>query len=881
MTTLDLKVATGATNWSVAGDYYYIQGGQGQTLMQPLGWTTEYNRRNLGLRFHVPSSVDPNATFSVADLQIRTNNGTNAAISFAVMVGDAADFENTNDVDTGHPGRRYFSTLNTGTPVTLPNVASASTIYTVNLTVADVAAAIAGNPNHNTAGTYIVIIGYPALAGGQVGYQFISPDHGTSAWTPTLHLEFVSSAMTVKNDNSISNLGGAKLDGKAPECFGRWHGDDPELQTKEAVFPMSTTGSGDLPPTSIYGVGLANPNGTAWALWGAGGLQPDASRIRLNYDPAIASHKSRPLNHYALWHEAYDNNSAFSRWDTSYWRSVDGPLSTASLRWTSRWTSLPSSGFPEPVVIRAYNQGSLVWEVRLRGWTIQNDSHQLIMRQFVGGTTTTGYTGNRWLYGSARRIEMQVSNEASPQLQFRAYWGSNTTPENTLSLACPDVTFDMVEFGTERSPFTSLVNVYIDDLDLWDDYYLNGYWRDERNKGTIEPYGEWEMFEWDSAQFQQIDLDSRVGTESPLALEAGFTFDPLGDYEGEQWNYNGPLGTTADPLQYQYVTVEDYGWGSPKHNMTLYIPIGPPPDGGWPVFMYLHGGFFVSGNRGQMPNGLAVELIKHGWAVATIDIVLSDITPLVNNTAGVSPQTYPAWNPYQDTARHPTQILDYKMAVAHLQATFTKNLHLLSGLVVAGGHSAGGYPATMAMVTKDVTDDGNGLSYRVQDHTSYGYPVIEDPEIAGVYVWSPPMDFDVMDEFDFTRRSGMLQGNSGRYTMGNTIALYWGYGFTQNPTQAQLDGASIPNLVENVVPIDNLKPMVYAGGRSDHLVPSDSHYQKYGWDQASLVEDAYTARGVGNLFEARRHAEVQHYQTPYRRDAVHLVQFLENIRVNQ
>lgn len=881
MTTLDLQVA-GVTNWAVGGDFYYIQGGQGQTLMQPLGWTTEYNRRNLGLRFHVPASVDPNATFNVAQLNIRTNNGTNAAISFAVMVGDGADFENTNDVDTGHPGRRYFSTLNTGTPVTLPNVASASTFYTVNLTVADVAAAISGNPNHNATGTYIVIIGYPALAGGQVGYQFISPDHPTQSLAPSLHLEFVSTAMTVKNDNSISNLGGAKLDGKAPECWGRWHGDDPEIQSKEALVPFSTGGSGDLPPTNILGVGLANPNGTSWALWANGGLQPDGSRVRIAYDPGIAWHKDRPIGHHSIFHEAYDNNSAFTGWNTSYWRSADGPLSTASLRFTVRHSGLPSNGFPEPVVIRAWNQGAAAWEIRLRGWTIDNQSHKPIMRKFTGGYAETGYAANRWLYAEAWRIEMQISEEAETyHLHARCYWQNSTVPTNVFNLACPDPTFDFVEFGTERSPLTGLVNVYVDDVDLWDDYYLNGYWRDERNKGTIEPVGVWETFEWDGAQFHEIDLDSQVQTESPLALDPAFTFDPLGDYEGERWNYNGPLGTTADPLQYQYVVTESYGWGSTKHHMTLYVPIGQPPDGGWPVYTWLHGGFFVSGSRGQIPNGLVVALIQSGWAVASLDIILSDIQPLINNAAGVSPQTYPAWNPYDDTARHPTQILDYKMAVNHLQKPFVKNLYLLSGLVVAGGHSAGSYPAMMAMATKDVTDDGNGLSYRVQDHTAYGYPVIEDPEIAGVYVTSGPADFDSMIDFDFTRRAGLTHFSTGRYTMQNTVALYFGHAFTSYPTAAQIYGSSVPNIIENIAPIENLKPFCYAGGRSDHLVPSDDHYQRYGWDQSKLVEDAYTARGVGNLFEVRRTAEAQHYQMPYRRDDQHLIQFLENIRVNQ
>ena len=296
--------------------------------------------------------------------------------------------------------------------------------------------------------------------------------------------------------------------------------------------------------------------------------------------------------------------------------------------------------------------------------------------------------------------------------------------------------------------------------------------------------------------------------------------------------------------------------------------------------MYLHGGFFVSGGRYQMPIGLATWLTTNGWAVASLDIRLSSTDPLVNKIAGTSPQSYPAWNAYDNTARHPTQILDYKQAVEFMQRDAQKTTYDLSGLVVVGGHSAGGYPAMMAMVTKDVTDDGQGLSYRLQDHNlDYGFPVVDDPEIAGVYVWSPPADFEVMMDFDFTRRLNWPHFNTGNYTMGTTVQLYWGMNFGVQPTQAQLDGSSVPLLIGSV-PIENLKPMVYAGGMTDHLVPSAEIYQKDGWDQSKLIEDAYAARGVSNLFEVKRHAEVQHYQTPYRRDDVHLLQFLESVRVN-
>lgn len=862
-----------------AGDGFWLTTG---TTLQPLQWSTLTNRRSIGLIFHIPSAFDANSIVSLAQLNFRANTASSInPFEATVIVGDSPNFSNTTNVETGVPNYRLSSVLNTGTPTQLAGPFAASTNYTFPLTAADVKAAVQGNSNHATSGTNVAIVIVPkTLSGSQVAGQWISSRHGTTAWWPTLHLEYTSTALVAKNPNDFSKSFGFAHFGPKPECWGRWHGDDPELQTKEAVFPMSTTGSGDLPPTEIAGFGLINPNGTAWALWGAGGLQPTGSRVRLAWDPDIASHKPRPRITYSIWHEAYDNSSAFTRWDTSYWRSVDGPLSTASMRWTKRWTNLPSNSFPEANVIKAYKEGVVVWEVRLRSFTFDNNSHMVTLRQFVDGSTSTGWSTNRWLYGIPRRMEMQVSNEASPELQFRAYYSTvEGTPENSLSLACSDVTFDMVEFGTERSPFSGLVNVYLNDVDLWDDYYLNGYWHDETKKGTIPHYREWEIFEWDGSDFHQVDFDGRVQTETPLTLEPGFTFDGLSDYEGERWHYDGITGTTSDGLSYNYFA-ENY-LGTAKTGVDLYLPKGTPPDTGWPLYIWLHGGFFVSGGRSQMPKGLAVELTQAGWAVASIDVRLSDITPLINNTAGTSPQTYPTWDPNDDTARHPTQILDVKAAVEYFQRSAQKTTYNLSGLVVVGGHSAGGYPTTMAMITKDVANDGNGLSYRLQDHNgTYGFPIVDDPEIAGCYVWSPPMDLGVMSDFDFTKRSGLVQGNSGRYTMENTIAFYYGHGMTSYPTQAQVDGGSVPYLIENIVPIGNLKPMVYAGGRSDHLVPSDAHYQKYGWDQAKLVEDAYAFRGVGNLFETIRHAEVQHYQTPYRRNMIHLLQFLESVRFN-
>lgn len=764
----------------------------------------------------------------------------------------------------------------------------------------DLRSAFASNPNWDTGTTdspsdgavyaeVLKIASWGTYPGGVGGGTFWDMYSHTGARPMEMRITYESQPDLIltnsisysgQNSNAVVNLSGL------PEQFGRWHGDKPEILTKAGLFPLQTAGSGDLPVTRLNGT--ANPNGYDWAVWGnVGGPGPNEVRARLfesfTYPPPTSGTMGRPAGNYNIHMENYNAATGYFCYDTSTWRTKDGPLSTASGRFSIRHDSLPASGDQNPIAVRAFRNGVQVWEFSYRTYFYEllgniYHSHKVHIENNVDNIITP-WSNTRYLL-DWHTWEFQVTNDLpNGNIKVRLYAENNpggaTPPNEEWSVDCTDVTFDELQWGL---PHTSLASAtadnYVNDIDLWDDYYLGGFWKDESNYGVRYEFKPWEEFEFDGTDWNPIDFVGQVTSTSPLTLDTNYDLDPLRDFEGQRWPYDSDdnLGNHIW-TKYPY---QSYGWGGSRHGMDIYVPNTPTPPGGRRVFLYLHGGFFVSGTEAAIPQGLIAELILQEYVVCSLQVMLSSTEPVINRVSGTGSQAYPGYdyNGNANTARHPTQILDYKMAVAWLQETAQKQTYGLSGEVIAGGHSAGGYPALMAMLTKDVTNDGSNLSYRLQD-SPWGHPSVPDPDILGCYVWSPPVDFESIRDFDPTARLNLQYGNTGQYTMETTIQLYWGINFGQQPTQAQLDGSSPAYHIANS-PLANVKPVAYSGGATDYLVPAVD-MQGFEVGQATKLEDAYAARGIPERFSKVLQAETQHYQTPYRFDVIHLLEFLNSL----
>ncbi|KAL3666641.1 hypothetical protein V7S43_008264 [Phytophthora oleae] len=109
--------------------------------------------------------------------------------------------------------------------------------------------------------------------------------------------------------------------------------------------------------------------------------------------------------------------------------------------------------------------------------------------------------------------------------------------------------------------------------------------------------------------------------------------------------------------------------------MDVYKHQDTPPDA--PIFLYIHGGGWVIGDRRIPPFACVYQVAKMGWVVCVIDYRLSP---------GVA---------------FPTHLIDSKRAVAYLRQNARAEFDANAEFIVVGGESAGGHLASLVGLTAD------------------------------------------------------------------------------------------------------------------------------------------------------------------------------------
>jgi acetyl esterase/lipase len=138
-----------------------------------------------------------------------------------------------------------------------------------------------------------------------------------------------------------------------------------------------------------------------------------------------------------------------------------------------------------------------------------------------------------------------------------------------------------------------------------------------------------------------------------------------------------PYGGHSDPADPRWIDVYQPGPGAP-----------PPPAGGRPLIVYVHGGAWMLPGRGtiacggQPPCNLATGLPALGLQVARGYVLASVGYPLLTST----------------TNQHPTQVRSVKLAIDAL-VDDAADLGIDPDRIVVAGHSAGGHLAAMVALT--------------------------------------------------------------------------------------------------------------------------------------------------------------------------------------
>ena len=117
-----------------------------------------------------------------------------------------------------------------------------------------------------------------------------------------------------------------------------------------------------------------------------------------------------------------------------------------------------------------------------------------------------------------------------------------------------------------------------------------------------------------------------------------------------------------------------YADQSPSQKLDIYLP--EEGDGPFPTMIFIHGGAFLGGQKGDAQVGTILNAIQDGFAVVSVEYRLSG------------------------EAKFPAGLFDFKAAIRFLRANAAK--YLLDGdRFAVGGTSAGGYYSVMAAATQD------------------------------------------------------------------------------------------------------------------------------------------------------------------------------------
>jgi acetyl esterase/lipase len=194
-------------------------------------------------------------------------------------------------------------------------------------------------------------------------------------------------------------------------------------------------------------------------------------------------------------------------------------------------------------------------------------------------------------------------------------------------------------------------------------------------------------------------------------------------------------GGTAHHEDLPYVTN-----GHPRQKLDLYLS---PADGLRPLVVYIHGGAWTMGDKGDAP---PLEYLSQGYALAALNYRLSQ------------------------HARFPAQIEDCKAAVRWLRA-HAGQYGLDPGRIAAGGASAGGHLAALLGTTGHVAelDVGSHLdtSSRVQAVVDFFGPT--DFLQMDTHRLPEGMIHDPADSPESRLVGGPIQENPGKVARANPI----------------------------------------------------------------------------------------------------------------
>lgn len=256
-----------------------------------------------------------------------------------------------------------------------------------------------------------------------------------------------------------------------------------------------------------------------------------------------------------------------------------------------------------------------------------------------------------------------------------------------------------------------------------------------------------------------------------------------------------------------------YAPKSAAQKLDIYFP--SEGNGPFPVIIFIHGGGFEMGDKKSFELHPALQGLKHGYAVVSVNYRLSG------------------------EAIFPAQIQDVKAAIRFLRAN-ARTYKLNPDKFATWGASAGGNLSAMAGTTGDVTEFDDASLGNIQ----------QSSKVQAVVDWFGPIAFNEMDQQFKARGKGRADHNNAA-----------------SPESKLLGKAitAIPELVKRANPSTyiskNDPPFFIEHGMEDPLVPTEQSENFYtelvkvlGHDKVTLVLLKDTSHG-GKQFNSQENLD--------------------------
>lgn len=234
-----------------------------------------------------------------------------------------------------------------------------------------------------------------------------------------------------------------------------------------------------------------------------------------------------------------------------------------------------------------------------------------------------------------------------------------------------------------------------------------------------------------------------------------------------------------------YPDITYHDAGTYQFKLDLFKPNEAIYPGPHPIVPWIHGGFFISGGRDQIPMDWVKKLCEAGYAVASIEYPLC-----ATILTGPSPDPY--------INKHPKQIQFCKRAVWWLkQNAATYNLN--PNKIVVSGFSAGAYLALATGLTYEMSSI-NGFNTTMRN---YFGGTDQDVAVQGIFAYAPPVNWAVMKANDITGVGGIMT---------ITAKTYMGKGSNES------DISDAADINDYVTPTSYKPPIGFVRGTQDEMI---------------------------------------------------------------